>query len=188
MRTLDLNLRGVMLAIQLALPLMPAGGAIVNVASVAGLGYGTHRAPDYAVAKAGLIRLTGCLAALRDSHGIRVNCVCPDLTDTPSSRRDRASMTAAQRAAAPPALPPEEIADAVTILLTDPARGPFACLALCLILSERPFIGRIRGPPVAWSPSLPHMGRRAGEHGPVSRDGTAARGGRRPESCVAAWP
>jgi hypothetical protein len=29
-------------------------------------------------------------------------------------------MTAAQPAAAPPALPPEEIADAVTILLTDP--------------------------------------------------------------------
>lgn len=119
LRMLDLNLRGVMLSTQLAIEAMGRGGAIVNIASTAGLGYGAHRAPEYAIAKAGVIRLTACLGPLRDSAGIRVNCVCPSLTDTPSSRRDRAAMTPTQRAAAPPAIPAEEIADAVAVMLTD---------------------------------------------------------------------
>jgi NAD(P)-dependent dehydrogenase (short-subunit alcohol dehydrogenase family) len=119
LRMLDLNLRGGMLSIQLAIEAMGRGGAIVNIASTAGLGYGVHRAPEYAIAKAGLIRLTACLGPLRDSAGIRVNCVCPSLTDTPSSRRDLAAMAATRRAAAPPAIPAEEIADAVAIMLTD---------------------------------------------------------------------
>jgi NAD(P)-dependent dehydrogenase (short-subunit alcohol dehydrogenase family) len=119
LRMLDLNLRGVMLSTQLALQLMASGGAIVNIASTAGLGYDVHGVPEYAVAKSGVMRLTACLAPLRDSLGIRVNCVCPDLTDTPSSRRDLPTMTPAERAAAPPAMPAEEIADAVAVLLTD---------------------------------------------------------------------
>ena len=118
-RMLDLNLRGVMLSTQLAVEAMGRGGAIVNIASTAGLGYGAHGVPEYAIAKAGVIRLTACLGPLRDSAGIRVNCVCPSLTDTPSSRRDRAAMSPAQRAAAPPAMPAEEIADAVAVMLTD---------------------------------------------------------------------
>jgi NAD(P)-dependent dehydrogenase (short-subunit alcohol dehydrogenase family) len=116
---LDLNLRGVMLSTQLAIDVLGPGGAIVNIAATAGLGYGVHSAPEYAVAKAGLMRLTACLAPLRDSHGIRVTCVCPSLTDTPARRRDLASMTPAERAAASSAMPAEEIADAVAVMLTD---------------------------------------------------------------------
>jgi NAD(P)-dependent dehydrogenase (short-subunit alcohol dehydrogenase family) len=119
MRMLDLNLRGVMLATRLAIEVMPRGGAVVNVASSAGLGFGVHGVPEYAVAKAGVMRLTACLAPLRESHGIRVNCVCPDLTDTPSSRRGRAGMTAEELAAEPPPMPAEEVADAVAMLLSD---------------------------------------------------------------------
>ena len=119
LRMLDVNLRGVMLSTQLAIEAMGRGGAIVTIASTAGLGYAAHDAPEYAIAKAGVIRLTACLGPLRDSAGIRVNCVCPSLTDTPSSRRDLAAMTPAQRAAAPPAMPAEEIADAVAAMLTD---------------------------------------------------------------------
>lgn len=119
MRSLDLNLRGVMLSCQLALDAMVRGGAIVNIASVAGLGYGVHSVPEYAVAKAGVMRLTACLAPLRERLGIRVNCVCPDLVDTPASRRDRTAMTPAARAAAPRPMPAEEIADAVAVFLTD---------------------------------------------------------------------
>ncbi len=58
MRMLDLNLRGVMLSTQLAIEAMGQGGAIVNIASTAGLGYGVHAIPEYAIAKAGVIRLT----------------------------------------------------------------------------------------------------------------------------------
>src|SRR5207249_3080592 len=87
-RTIDVNLRGVMLAIQAALPVMRqrGGGAIVNIASLAGVGLGPHDAPEYAAAKAGVIRLTAALANLA-REGIRVNCICPDWVDTPASRR-----------------------------------------------------------------------------------------------------
>ena len=50
---------------------------------------------ETAVAKAGVIRFTACLALLRDTIGVRANCICPDLVDTPASRRSRAHMTPA---------------------------------------------------------------------------------------------
>jgi NAD(P)-dependent dehydrogenase (short-subunit alcohol dehydrogenase family) len=75
---LDLNLRAPMLAMQLAIASMRrrGGGAIVNVGSSAGVGLGPHAMPDYAAAKAGVMRLTGALAPLA-AEGIRVSCVCP---------------------------------------------------------------------------------------------------------------
>jgi NAD(P)-dependent dehydrogenase (short-subunit alcohol dehydrogenase family) len=42
------------------------------------LGFGPHPSPEYAAAKAGLIRFTSSLAALREAMGVRVNCVVPD--------------------------------------------------------------------------------------------------------------
>jgi NAD(P)-dependent dehydrogenase (short-subunit alcohol dehydrogenase family) len=119
--TLDLNLRAVMLATQLVLDPMSAagGGAIITVASVAGLGTTSHDCPEYAAAKAGLIRFTACLAPLRDSIGVRANCICPGLVDTPSSRRSQARLTPAQRAALPPALTPADIAAAAMWFLAD---------------------------------------------------------------------
>ena len=79
-RVLDLNLRGPMLAIQHALPAMRrrGGGAIVNVSSIAGLGYMPHDSPEYSAAKAGLIRLTATLAPLAARDRVRVNCVVPN--------------------------------------------------------------------------------------------------------------
>jgi NAD(P)-dependent dehydrogenase (short-subunit alcohol dehydrogenase family) len=119
--TLDLNLRAVMYATQLVLDPMAAsgGGAIITVASVAGLGTTSHDAPEYAAAKAGLMRFTACLAPPRDSIGVRANCICPGLVDTPSSRRSRAGLTPAQRAALPPALTPADIGAAAMRFLAD---------------------------------------------------------------------
>lgn len=115
LRTFDLNLRSVMVATQLAVEMMAerGGGAIVNVSSVAGLGFDVHAGPEYAVAKAGVVRLTATLAPLRERYGIRVNCICPDLVDTPSSRRDRARMSAEEIASLPPVIEPQEIAEAI---------------------------------------------------------------------------
>jgi NAD(P)-dependent dehydrogenase (short-subunit alcohol dehydrogenase family) len=57
-------------------------GAVVNVASTAGLGSGQHDAPECAAAKAGVIRLSSALAALAEEANIRVNCLCPGWVDT----------------------------------------------------------------------------------------------------------
>ncbi len=92
---LDLNLRSVMVGIVSALePLRRrGGGAIVNVASTAGLGFGPHPGPEYAAAKAAVMRLTACLASLRE-EGIRVNCVCPYTVRTEAVAREIAAVQA----------------------------------------------------------------------------------------------
>jgi NAD(P)-dependent dehydrogenase (short-subunit alcohol dehydrogenase family) len=123
MRLVDVNLRAVMLATQLAIRAMREqgrGGAIVNIASLAGVGNRPHPDPDYAATKAGVVRFSTALAPL-SSEGIRVNCVCPDWVDTPMSRRTRANMTEEElRTKVPPVLlAPEEIADAVMELVHD---------------------------------------------------------------------
>jgi NAD(P)-dependent dehydrogenase (short-subunit alcohol dehydrogenase family) len=119
--TIDLNLRAVMLATQLVLGPMRlhGGGAIINIASVAGLGTTSHDCAEYAAAKAGVIRFTACLAPLRDAMGVRVNCICPGLVDTPASRRSRARLTPAELADLPPVLTPADIAAAMMEFLAD---------------------------------------------------------------------
>jgi NAD(P)-dependent dehydrogenase (short-subunit alcohol dehydrogenase family) len=129
-QVLDVALRGSMLGIQLALPAMSkrGGGAIVNVSSTAGLGARPHAYPEYAVAKAGIVRLTECLAPLADERNVRVNCVAPDWTATEFIRERFERMTPEERAAARdgfgrPAperfLEPDEVAAAVLRLLED---------------------------------------------------------------------
>jgi 3-oxoacyl-[acyl-carrier protein] reductase len=56
-------------------------GRIVNIASVAGQ-MATPQGSIYAVAKAGVIHWTRCLAAQLRPHGINVNCVSPGETRT----------------------------------------------------------------------------------------------------------
>jgi 3-oxoacyl-[acyl-carrier protein] reductase len=133
-RTLDLNLRSVMVATQLALEAMADGAAIVNVASMAGYGLFPHGAPEYAAAKAGIMRLTGALSPLAAGRGVRINCICPDWVDTPAVARSLAAMSEEERAQVPELVPAEEIAALVLDLIRDeslagrvmihPADGP----------------------------------------------------------------
>jgi NAD(P)-dependent dehydrogenase (short-subunit alcohol dehydrogenase family) len=119
--TLDLNLRGAMLATQLVLEPMRAagGGVVVNIASTAGLGLGDYQSPEYGAAKAGLIRFTSSLAHLRGRMNVRVNCVVPDWIATERAQDELDRMTAPERAAAPVPVPMEEVADAVVELVRD---------------------------------------------------------------------
>ena len=108
---LDLNLRAPMLATQLALePIRRAGGgAVVNVASSAGIGDERYQSPEYGAAKAGLIRFTTSLAAV---DGVRVNCVAPDWVATER-------LTPAELASTPPPIPLDVVTDAVLALIRD---------------------------------------------------------------------
>jgi NAD(P)-dependent dehydrogenase (short-subunit alcohol dehydrogenase family) len=121
--TLDLNLRGAMLATQLVLEPMAraGGGAVVNVASTAGLGLASYQSPEYGAAKAGLIRFTSTLDVLRERMGVRVNCVVPDWILTERAQAEIARMSEAERAAAPEPLPMEDVAAAVVRLVRDDA-------------------------------------------------------------------
>jgi len=89
-----------MLGIQHGLAAMTDGGAIVNLASVAGLGTQPYSYPEYAAAKAGIIRLTSALAWLAEERNVRVNCIAPDWTATEFVQERFANMTPGERAQA----------------------------------------------------------------------------------------
>ena len=100
-RVLDVVLRGTMLGIQHGLAAMSAtGGAILNVSSIAGLGTQPHSYPEYAAAKAAVVRLTQTLAPLAAERNVRVNCIAPDWTATEFVRERFAAMSPEERASA----------------------------------------------------------------------------------------
>jgi NAD(P)-dependent dehydrogenase (short-subunit alcohol dehydrogenase family) len=117
---LDLNLRAPMRAVQLAVEGMRARsrGAIVNVASSAGVETTAYNSPPYAVAKAGLVRLTTALAGLQED-GIRVTCVVPGWIGLPRAHAERAALDPAELATLPALVPPELIAAEVVRLVRD---------------------------------------------------------------------
>jgi NAD(P)-dependent dehydrogenase (short-subunit alcohol dehydrogenase family) len=122
-RILELNLRSAMVATQLALDAMVEGGAIVNVSSMAGYGLFPHDAPEYAAAKAGLMRFTGALSPLQAERNVRVSCVCPDWVDTPAVHRSLTAMTEQEREEVPELVTAEEIAGLVLELIRDDSSG-----------------------------------------------------------------
>ena len=95
-RMLAVNLTGVFLCTQAALPPMLAAraGRIVNIASSAGQkGYAYCTA--YAAAKHGVLGMTRSLALEVAAQGLSVNAVCPGYTDTAIVRDGVARIVAA---------------------------------------------------------------------------------------------
>jgi NAD(P)-dependent dehydrogenase (short-subunit alcohol dehydrogenase family) len=120
-KVLDIDLQAVILGCFLAYPIMEprGGGVIVNTASMAGI-YPFPLDPVYAAAKGGVVHLTFSLTAWA-KRGIRVNCVCPGVVDTPLLRRQVAAAEKKGKAALVPAttMHPDRIAEAVEMFVRD---------------------------------------------------------------------
>ena len=126
-RILDVNLKGVWYCLQYQIPAMLAreGGAIVNMASIAGL-VGFPHTPAYSAAKGGVVQLSRAAALDYAAQGIRVNAVCPGVIRTPMIDRvitHQPAMLESFIAAHPLGRlgSPTEVAEAVVWLCSDAA-------------------------------------------------------------------
>jgi NAD(P)-dependent dehydrogenase (short-subunit alcohol dehydrogenase family) len=126
-RLLDVNLKGVFLSMKYEIPAMVrgGGGAIVNNASVVGVG-GSRGTPAYVASKHGIVGLTRAAALDHAREGIRVNAVCPGTIHTPMYVR-RVGDDPSNDARIASEIPlgrlgrPEDVADAVLWLCSDDA-------------------------------------------------------------------
>ncbi len=80
---LDTNLKGMFLVSRHFLPGMMErkSGVVINVSSVAGL-VGAAEASAYAASKGGIVNLSRSMALDFAPFNVRVNCLCPGMTDT----------------------------------------------------------------------------------------------------------
>lgn len=108
--------------IRRALPRMPSGGAILNIASVAM--FGAFNFAHYAASKAAVGGLTKSLALEFASRGIRVNAVAPGAIKTPMllGRNDGDYSNVIRRIPLGHFGEPEDIAAAVGFLTSDQAK------------------------------------------------------------------
>jgi NAD(P)-dependent dehydrogenase (short-subunit alcohol dehydrogenase family) len=73
---------------------MPAGGAVVNVSSVAGK---TSRSPEvavYSASQAAVLSLTRAFANVYAARQIRVNAICTGIIETPENEKYLAEVAA----------------------------------------------------------------------------------------------
>jgi NAD(P)-dependent dehydrogenase (short-subunit alcohol dehydrogenase family) len=77
------NAKALFFLCQVFAPRLRPGGAVVNVASVAGKTGSTHEAGVYGASKAAALSVTRSFAHAYAARGVRVNAVCPGLVDTP---------------------------------------------------------------------------------------------------------
>jgi len=125
-QVIDINLKGVFLCMKYELPhIVKAKGAIVNMASVAGL-VGGRVGSAYYASKHGVVGLTKAAAFEYADKGIRVNAVAPAVIKTAMTDRSffhDAELTAGVIARHPVGRVgvPEEVANAVVWLCSDRA-------------------------------------------------------------------
>jgi NAD(P)-dependent dehydrogenase (short-subunit alcohol dehydrogenase family) len=125
-RVIAVNLTGAFNGIQAVLPHMRRrGGAIINVASIAGQRISFGGTANYSASKAGLLGLTRHAAYELAPEGIRVNAVCPGPTATAFGGAIPSEETKAVRAQKIPLgrmCEPEDIADPILFLAGPAAR------------------------------------------------------------------
>jgi NAD(P)-dependent dehydrogenase (short-subunit alcohol dehydrogenase family) len=130
--TLEVNLLGGVRAMRALLPGMQrlGRGSIVTVASVDAF-MAEQGLAAYCSSKGALLQLARCSAVDFARDGIRVNCVCPGVIDTPFFRRHLATASdperflevRKQRNPLGRLLMPEDVAETVVFLLSDASAG-----------------------------------------------------------------
>jgi len=131
-RVMAVNVKSIFLTVKHALPALKRaeGATIVNMASVSSF-VGQGHTPSYVASKGAVMMLTKALALDYARDNIRVNCICPGITDTPLfryhvSRTPDPEATLESRAARVPLgrfLTPLDIARAALYLSTDDSSG-----------------------------------------------------------------
>jgi NAD(P)-dependent dehydrogenase (short-subunit alcohol dehydrogenase family) len=132
-RVIAVNLTGAFNGIQAVLPYMRrrGGGAIINIASIAGQRISFGGTANYSASKAGLLGLTRHAAYELAPDKIRVNAVCPGPTATGfggATPTEEAKAARAQKIPLGRMCEPEDIAD--PILLAGPAARMITGVAL----------------------------------------------------------
>jgi len=112
-RLYTMNVKTALVASRVVLPLMSAGGSIVNVGAAATLKAAAGMGA-YTASKSGVARLTEALAE-EHKGAIRVNAVLPSIIDTPNNRADMGEDDAAKWVS------PLELAKVIAFLLSDDA-------------------------------------------------------------------
>jgi NAD(P)-dependent dehydrogenase (short-subunit alcohol dehydrogenase family) len=128
---MSVNLKAVFFGCKHAIPHMRrSGGAILNTGSI-GSFIGQLDTPAYIASKGAVALLTKSLALDCGRDGIRVNCICPGITDTPMLREHMGYGEAAERnirlrlARVPlgKILDPADVARAALYLVSDDSAG-----------------------------------------------------------------
>jgi 3-oxoacyl-[acyl-carrier protein] reductase len=88
-RLIDVNLKGTYLLARAAVPLMKVQGGGVIIVTGSEMGFlADPQAPAYNASKGGLHMLMKSMAVNLIRHNIRVNAVCPGITNTPLLQRE----------------------------------------------------------------------------------------------------
>lgn len=121
-QTLDINLTGTFLVSKYAKPyLVKEKGNIINNASIAGLQhYVAGRSYAYSASKAAVIQFSHQMAKNYAEEGVRVNCICPGIVDTPILG-DRDRTVYAQRVPLKRLATPQDVAKVVLFLASEDA-------------------------------------------------------------------
>jgi NAD(P)-dependent dehydrogenase (short-subunit alcohol dehydrogenase family) len=115
-RIMRVNVDGVVFGVrELAARLMPDGGSIVATASLAGL-VAAPLDPVYAATKHAVVGFVRAVAPQLAARGIRINALCPALTDT-------AIIAEEIRGVMPPLMEPSFVAEAALRALNDEETG-----------------------------------------------------------------
>ena len=121
-KSIDVNLTGCFLVSRYVKPyFLKEKGTIINNASIAGLQYyAAGRSYAYSATKAAVIQFSHQMAKNYGEEGIRVNCICPGIIDTPILG-DRDRSVYAQRVPLKRLGTPEDVAKIVLFLASDDA-------------------------------------------------------------------